>query len=75
MKEVILKILVQESRDLELWLKRYGILKFRAIFVDFSEAKDLSGIIFQFPEAFCEIIDYELFIEKHKGLSAKFPGI
>jgi hypothetical protein len=47
---VILKILAQESLDVELWLKRYGILKFQ-LFLDFSKAKDLSGIIFQIPGA------------------------
>jgi hypothetical protein len=50
-EEVILKILAQESLDLEIWFKRYGILKFRAIFMVFSEAKDLSGNIFQIPGA------------------------
>jgi D-hexose-6-phosphate mutarotase len=46
-EEVILRILVQESLNLELWLKIYEELKFRGLFHEFFYVMDIFGIIFQ----------------------------
>jgi hypothetical protein len=48
--------------------------------VDFSEARDLFGIIFQIPRPNCKIMDCGLISKKPRGLNAKcqkleFPGI
>jgi hypothetical protein len=41
--------------------------------VDFSEAMDLFGIIFQFQEPNYKIRDYRLISKKLRGFFAKFP--
>jgi hypothetical protein len=43
--------------------------------VDFSEAMDLFGIIFQIPGSDCKFLDCGLIIKKHMGFFAKFPEI
>jgi hypothetical protein len=41
--------------------------------VDFSEAGDLFGIIFQFQRPNCKIRDCGLISKKSRGFLAKFP--
>jgi hypothetical protein len=43
--------------------------------MDFSEARDLFGIIFQFQGLLCETLDCGLILKKLRGLSAKMPEI
>jgi hypothetical protein len=64
---------VNESLDLELWFKRYGILMFRGYFCVFSEARDLFGIIFQFQGPNYKIKDCGLILNKLRKL--EFSGI
>jgi hypothetical protein len=48
---------------------------FGAIFVDFSEATDLFGIIFQIPGSDRKFLDCGLITKKHWGFFAKLLKI
>ena len=48
---------------------------FGAIFVDFSEARDLFVIIFQILDRTRKIRDRGLISKKHRGFFAKLPEI
>jgi hypothetical protein len=73
---VILRILAPESPDLVFWLKRYGVLKFWGYFMNFSEARDPSEIIFQIPGgALCKNYGLQVNFKEIKGPVCKIPII
>jgi hypothetical protein len=74
-EEVILRILTQESLDLELWLKRYGVLKFWGYFMNFSETRDLSRIIFQILGASLRNYGLRINFKETEGPLCKIPKI
>jgi hypothetical protein len=72
--EVILRILAQESLVLELGWKDMEFWSFGAIFVDFSEARDLFGIIFQILGPNYKIMDRRLIFTNGRDLIANRLG-
>jgi hypothetical protein len=72
---VILRILAQESHDLELWLKRYGVLKFQGYFMNFSETRDPSEIIFQILGASLRNYGLRVSYKETEGPLCKIPEI
>jgi hypothetical protein len=74
-EEVILRILTQESLDLELGMKKYEFLKFWSYF---SEARDLFVNIFQILGLNCKILGLRVDFGKVEGPKCKMseiPGI
>jgi hypothetical protein len=74
-EEMILRILAQESLDLELWFKRYEILKFQGYFVDFSEAREIFEIIFLFGGPSLRNYGLRVNFKETDGALCKIPEI
>jgi hypothetical protein len=74
-EEVILRILVKESLDLELWLKRYEFLKFWSYFCRFSESSDLFVNIFQTRGVCLKNCGLRVNFGKAEGLKCKMSEI
>jgi hypothetical protein len=72
---VILRILAQESLDLELWLKRYEFLKFWSYFCGFSEARDRFVNFFQTQGVRLKNYGLRVNFGKPEGLLCKIPEI
>ena len=73
-EKVILRILAQESLNLELWLERYEFLEFWSYFCGFSEARALFVIIFWILDQTGKIRDCGMISDKLRGLNEKWLG-
>jgi hypothetical protein len=72
-EEVILRILAQESLNLELWLEIYEELKFRGLFWEIFLARDFSRNIFSKIRGLtAKILGHGLITQKSRDPFARF---